>query len=539
MADHERTSPPPIARRSSGSDARALRGRRSGRPATRSASPGHAPARRPADRVGADVLADAGRGDGRDPLRGMGAHGGRRRGARRLRRDRLRAVSLARRGRPHGRHHLAGHAAARRRGPGERHQRRPSSPTDPGATSSGSAPTGRRRWRARRGSATWWRRRSRRCSSARDRSTWRPSWRRRSPWATRCTCATRPPPGCWPASSPPRSWRRSRTGPTRGDHAVRHPRQRPVLPGLVDVRGQGGGAVDRGLPGSTVVSRWRATGWSSASASPAWATGGSPGRPASSRASTSPGSPPATPTWTPATRRSWRPMASAGWRWPPRRPCRGSSARSSADAVATTRHMAEICVGRNPLFPMAPLGGEGTPTGIDVRKVVERASSRAINTAIAHRERAPHDRRRHRDAAPRPFVAALVAFGEAHPLTPATRSLDARSRGDVRRSFYQDSMVLMRVAAACGTCRASRGRGAHGDTGQPRDARRGRTPATETSRRDPGDLMVAVTRDRGRGGGGAAPRPTRSRGTQPRGDGRASPARSSPRSASCPTRTWP
>src|SRR5262245_11971397 len=90
-------------------------------------------------------------------------------------------------------------------------------------------------------------------------------------------------------------------------------------------------------------------------------------------------------------------------------------AGSFDDAVATTRSMAEICAGSNPLFPIAPLGGQGTPTGIDIRKVARTGIVPAINTAIAHR------------TAPRmsgagiatppvdPFVAALVAFGERYP----------------------------------------------------------------------------------------------------------------------------
>ncbi len=90
-------------------------------------------------------------------------------------------------------------------------------------------------------------------------------------------------------------------------------------------------------------------------------------------------------------------------------------AGSFDDAVATTRRMAEICAGANPLFPIAPLGGQGTPTGIDIRKVARTGIVPAINTAIVHR------------AAPRmigagiatppvdPFLAALVAFGERYP----------------------------------------------------------------------------------------------------------------------------
>ena len=46
--------------------------------------------------------------------------------------------------------------------------------------------------------------------------------------------------------------------------------------------------------------------------------------------------------------------------------------------------MAEICAGENPLFPLAPLDGEGTPTGIDIRKVVRSSIVPVINTAIAH-----------------------------------------------------------------------------------------------------------------------------------------------------------
>ena len=88
-------------------------------------------------------------------------------------------------------------------------------------------------------------------------------------------------------------------------------------------------------------------------------------------------------------------------------------AKSFADAVATSRgRWRRSAPGANPLFPLAPLDGDGTPTGIDIRKVVRTG----IVPADQHRhrapQRAPHDRRRHRDA-PRsqPFVDALVAFG--------------------------------------------------------------------------------------------------------------------------------
>ncbi|HEV8437527.1 MAG TPA: DUF1116 domain-containing protein [Methylomirabilota bacterium] len=90
-------------------------------------------------------------------------------------------------------------------------------------------------------------------------------------------------------------------------------------------------------------------------------------------------------------------------------------AKSFADAVATSRNMAEICVGANPLFPLAPLNGDGTPTGIDIRKVAQTGMVPAINTAIAHRS--AHAMIGAGISTPpiEPFTDALVAFGDAYP----------------------------------------------------------------------------------------------------------------------------
>jgi len=77
----------------------------------------------------------------------------------------------------------------------------------------------------------------------------------------------------------------------------------------------------------------------------------------------------------------------------------------------------ELTMAEHEAFLIPALGGRGTPTGIDVRKVVESGGEPLINTAIAHRDpgvgqigagvaRAPH-------AA---FVAALEAL--AATLTP-------------------------------------------------------------------------------------------------------------------------
>jgi hypothetical protein len=57
-----------------------------------------------------------------------------------------------------------------------------------------------------------------------------------------------------------------------------------------------------------------------------------------------------------------------------------------ADAVAYTEEMYGITLSRNPNWTMPALGFAGTPTGIDIRKVVETNVLPIINTGIAHRE---------------------------------------------------------------------------------------------------------------------------------------------------------
>jgi len=56
-----------------------------------------------------------------------------------------------------------------------------------------------------------------------------------------------------------------------------------------------------------------------------------------------------------------------------------------ADALATTRAMARITQGRNPGFGIPSIDFEGTPTGIDIRKVESLDLLPTINTGIAHR----------------------------------------------------------------------------------------------------------------------------------------------------------
>jgi hypothetical protein len=56
-----------------------------------------------------------------------------------------------------------------------------------------------------------------------------------------------------------------------------------------------------------------------------------------------------------------------------------------AQAVDYTRAMSEIAVARNAAWAIPALEFAGTPTGIDVRRVVETRIAPAINTGIAHR----------------------------------------------------------------------------------------------------------------------------------------------------------
>jgi len=51
-----------------------------------------------------------------------------------------------------------------------------------------------------------------------------------------------------------------------------------------------------------------------------------------------------------------------------------------------TQEMEEICVGNNPNFGIPALGGKGTPTGIDIRRVLDSGITPVINTGIAHKQ---------------------------------------------------------------------------------------------------------------------------------------------------------
>jgi len=56
------------------------------------------------------------------------------------------------------------------------------------------------------------------------------------------------------------------------------------------------------------------------------------------------------------------------------------------DAVNATLEMYEICYAEHKYFKIPALDFRGTPTGIDIRKVVEKGITPRINTGVAHKE---------------------------------------------------------------------------------------------------------------------------------------------------------
>ena len=59
---------------------------------------------------------------------------------------------------------------------------------------------------------------------------------------------------------------------------------------------------------------------------------------------------------------------------------------SASDAIANTRQMSHITIGRNESFTLPQLDFGATPAGIDIRKVIDTGIEPVINTGIAHRE---------------------------------------------------------------------------------------------------------------------------------------------------------
>ncbi len=59
---------------------------------------------------------------------------------------------------------------------------------------------------------------------------------------------------------------------------------------------------------------------------------------------------------------------------------------STADAISYTKQMYEITAAENSVYQIPYLNFRGTPTGIDVIKVIEKNILPFIDTGVAHRE---------------------------------------------------------------------------------------------------------------------------------------------------------
>ena len=88
---------------------------------------------------------------------------------------------------------------------------------------------------------------------------------------------------------------------------------------------------------------------------------------------------------------------------------------TAADARARTLEMYEITVGENPNYTVPSLEFRGTPTGIDLLRVVDSGVQPFINTGIAHKEPGVGQIGAGLVRAPREcFVDAAKAFCDAH-----------------------------------------------------------------------------------------------------------------------------
>jgi len=88
---------------------------------------------------------------------------------------------------------------------------------------------------------------------------------------------------------------------------------------------------------------------------------------------------------------------------------------TAKDAVNTTLDMYEITYAEHKYFTMPPLDFRGTPTGIDIRKVVEKGIPPRVNTGVAHRDPGVGQVGAGVVSAPMGvFEDALVAFAEKY-----------------------------------------------------------------------------------------------------------------------------
>jgi hypothetical protein len=88
---------------------------------------------------------------------------------------------------------------------------------------------------------------------------------------------------------------------------------------------------------------------------------------------------------------------------------------TASDAIARTERMYEISAGVSKTFTIPFLNFKGSPTGVDIRKVVELNETPLINTGIAHKEAGVGQIGAGLTSAPlQMFQDALKAFGKKY-----------------------------------------------------------------------------------------------------------------------------
>ncbi len=98
---------------------------------------------------------------------------------------------------------------------------------------------------------------------------------------------------------------------------------------------------------------------------------------------------------------------------------------SPQDAIAYTTRMYEITLAENPAYQIPALDFRGSPTGIDVRKVVETGILPVVNTGIAHKDPGVGMVGAGLVKPPRNcFRDAVLAFAEAYGAAPASSRSD-------------------------------------------------------------------------------------------------------------------
>ena len=88
---------------------------------------------------------------------------------------------------------------------------------------------------------------------------------------------------------------------------------------------------------------------------------------------------------------------------------------TARDAINTTMDMYEITYAEHKFFTIPYLDFRGTPTGVDIRKVIEKGLAPRVNTGVAHKDPGVGQVGAGVVSMPmEPFEEALVAFAEKY-----------------------------------------------------------------------------------------------------------------------------